>query len=384
MARVVIIGGGVIGAAVAYFLSRRPGCAITVIERDPSYARASTALSASGIRHQFSSAVNIQICQFGTEFLRGFTHPDGAGMSLREQGYLFLAASPAQAAHLRDIHALQRRLGADVALLDPKALATRFPHLNTDDLALGSLGLSGEGWFDNIGLLHAFRAHARAAGAVFVQAEATGITLAGGRVMAVRLDTGAVLPCDWAVNAAGPNAARVAAWAGIDLAVEPRKRTVFHIVPQDPVPPGLPLMIDPSGIWCRPEGAGFICGCAPEPDGPADPADFDPCHEEFEDRVWPVLAARAPLFEAVKVRNLWAGHYDWNRLDQNAILGPHPQLPNLIFANGFSGHGLQQAPAVGRGVAEWITTGGWASLDLGPLGWDRVLSGTPNVEHAVV
>lgn len=186
------------------------------------------------------------------------------------------------------------------------------------------------------------------------------------------------------MNAAGPNAANIAAMAGIDLPVEPRKRTNFLFDCATPPPLDIPLMINPDGVWTRPEGKHFLTGCSPEPDGPADPNDFDPNHAEFEEIIWPALAARSKNFEAIKLMRFWAGHYAYNTLDQNAVTGAHPEISNFIFANGFSGHGLQQAPAMGRGIAELICHGAYQSLDLTPLGFERILSQTPFKEKCVI
>jgi glycine/D-amino acid oxidase-like deaminating enzyme len=383
---IAIIGGGIIGSAVAYFLKAVEGFegSVTVLEPDPSYARASTALSAAGIRQQFDTPVNIALSRFGLAFLREAPERLGVDLNLQENGYLFLATDEEQAAALRRAHAIQRGEGADVALLTPEQVALRFPHLRTDDLTLASLGLSGEGWFDNMGLLQALRRAAREAGAIYVQDEATGIDRDGPRLSALRLASGGRLACGCAVNAAGPRAGEVAALAGLSIPVAPRKRTVFCFELADPPPGPLPLMIDPSGVYCRPEGALFIAGAPPveDPEVPAD--DFDPRHEEFEEIVWPALAARAPTFERLKLRRFWAGHYEWNALDRNALLGPHPDLPGLIHACGLSGHGLQHAPGIGRGIAELILYGGWRSLDLSPLSIDRLVENRPLTEGAVV
>ena len=384
-ADVVIVGGGVIGASVAWHLMRSPTWRgrVVVIERDPSYARASTALAASGIRHQFSNETNIRISQYGTEFIRTFRGPDGEELSFRENGYLILAATEADAAALRQNHELQRSCGAEVALLTPPEIAERFPHLNIDDLVLGSLGLSGEGWFDNMALLRGLRAGAIAAGVEWVRDEAAGFRMEGGRVASVRLASGAEIACGHVVNAAGTRAAIVAGWAGIRIPVEPRKRTVFHVTCQNPPAGHLPLMIDASRLWCRPEGQGFIAGIAPEPDPAVDQDDFVPSYDEFEETVWPLLARRSPAFEAIRLTGVWAGQYAWNRLDQNALLGRHAACPNLFFANGFSGHGLQQAPAVGRGIAELVAEGGYVSLDLSALSVARIEAGVANTEAGI-
>lgn len=384
-AEVVIVGGAVIGASVAWHLkvARRFKGRVVVIERDPAYRFASTALAASGIRHQFSNETNIRISQYGTEFIREFRGPDGEGLSFRENGYLILAGDEAGAATLRRNHALQRACGADVALLAPDEIAARFPHLNTGDLVLGSLGLSGEGWYDNMALLRGLRAASQAAGAEWRRDEATGFRMNGDRVEAVRLAGGGELACGHVVNAAGTRAALVAGWAGIPLGVEPRKRTVFHFTCQNPPAGRLPLMIDASRLWCRPEGAGFIAGIGPDPDPAVAHDDFEPRYAEFEDVVWPLLAARSHAFEAIRLAGVWAGHYAWNTLDQNAVIGSHAACANLLFANGFSGHGLQQAPAVGRGLAELILDGRYVTLDLSALSVMRMEGGQANAEAGI-
>ena len=289
---------------------------------------------------------------------------------------------------LRENHAVQRAAGAHVALLGPDQLAARFPWLATGDIALGSLGLTGEGWFDGYSLLQAFRAQARVQGARYVVAEAVSFDIEKGRqrtsIQRIQLSKGEQIEADVVVNAAGPWARHVAAWAGIELPVVAKRRTVFHVTCPEPLP-HCPLLIDPSGIWLRPEGPGFITGfCPPEADDGDDLPLDAPDHQAFEDFVWPTLAERIPAFEALRLQRAWAGYYEMNLFDHNAIVGPHPACDNLIFANGFSGHGLQQSPAVGRGVAEWIAHGADQTLDLSPLGWARVLADEPLLERCVI
>ena len=387
--KVAIIGGGAIGSAVACFLLQDPAFAgeVTVIERDPTYARASSALSASSIRQQFSTAINIEIGQFGIEFLRGVGERLAVGgerpeIGLVEGGYLFLASAAGRAT-LEENHRIQKTLGADVALLDPAGLRARFPWISTEGIAAGSLGLSGEGWFDGYSLLQAYRRKARSLGATYIAAEARGFGRDGARISAVRLADGSTVPCDIAVNAAGPWAREPAAWLGIDLPVRARRRSVFVFTCPTPVE-GAPLLIDPSGVYFRPEGRGFICGTSPDPARDPDDLPLDPEHELFEEVIRPVLARRVPAFEALRQTSAWAGYYELNTFDYNGIVGSHPQVPNLIFANGFSGHGLQQSPAVGRGVAELIAHGGYRTLDLSPLAFERIAANRPLLEKNVV
>lgn len=396
---VVIIGGAVIGSSVAHFLTSDPAFqgSVLVVERDPTYARASTSLSSSSIRMQFSNPVNVKISQFGSAFIRDFAQtmqvrgeapPD---LNFHQGGYLFLARTEDQAQILRENHDVQVACGADVVLWGQEELHRAFPHLNVDDLVLASYGRSGEGWFSNTGLMNGFKAKARENGADYIHDEVTAITRTGNRVTHVTLKSGQTVAAGTIVNASGPRAALTARMAGLDVPVEPRKRTSFVFACAD-TPEGtatvnngrLPLMIDPTGVFCRPEGRFFLTGAAPIEDPAVDWDDFEPRWEEFETLIWPALAERSPAFEAIKVVNQWAGHYDFNTLDHNLIVGRHPEVRNFIFANGFSGHGLQQGPAAGRGVSELITYGAFRSLDLSEVGYERVVENRPFLEKAVI
>lgn len=389
-AEVAVIGGGVMGCSAAFWLTRlSPGLSVTVVERDPTWAQAATALSVASIRSQFSTEVNVRISRFGIDFIRNFadwTGPAGdvPSLGLVENGYLFLTASAQGAAIMHDIAAMQRACGAATQVLDPAQLAQRFPWIETGDLAAASFGPRDEGWFDNMGLLRGLRNAARAQGARFVTGEVTGLDIAAGRVTGVVLADGSRIGCGAALSVAGTRASRVAAMAGLSVPVEPRKRTVFVIDAPNARHPDAPLLID-RGFWMRPERGGqWLTATVPDDDGPCDINDFEPDLHLFEEVIWEQLYARCPGFDAVKVVRAWAGHYDYNTLDQNALLGALPPLPNLFFATGFSGHGLQQSGAVGRGMAELVLHGGWQSLDLSDLSITRVLAGTPLVERAVV
>ncbi|BEP54718.1 FAD-binding oxidoreductase [Variovorax sp. V118] len=390
MRRVAIIGGGAIGSAIAYFLGADPtgeAFDITVVERDFSYRQASSALSASSIRQQFSTAINIEMSLYGIEFFRTLgetlrVSDDAPDIGLVEPGYLYLA-SPAGVDVLRENHAMQKAHAVDVALLTPEELKASFPWLSTEGIALASLGLSGEGWYDGYSLLQAFRKKAVSQGVRYVQAQATGLRREGRRVTGVQLDGGDTLHADIVVNAAGAWAAPVAQWAGIALPVHGRRRSVFSFSCPSALP-GCPLVIDTSGIWLRPEGRQFICGFAPPEDRDPDDAPLEVDHEAFESFIWPALAERIPAFEAVRMTGAWAGYYEMNVFDHNAILGLHPDCDNLYFANGFSGHGLQQCPAAGRGIAELIRFGGYRSLDLSPLSFARILENRPLREKNII
>ncbi|MGF6854970.1 NAD(P)/FAD-dependent oxidoreductase [Paraburkholderia sp. CI3] len=387
--KVVIVGGGVIGSSIAYFLRLSdPTVGVTVIERDPTYARSSSALSAASIRQQFSTPLSIQMSLFGIEFLRSIgerLEVDGTrpSIDLHEGGYLFLA-TPAGEATLRENRALQKSLGADISLLDKHGLQTRFPWLNTDDLVAGAYGESGEGWFDGYGLVQALRKKAQALGARYVAADVTALHREGNRVTQVQTADGETYACGVVVNAAGAWSRKVAQMVGIDLPVYPRRRSIFNVTSPAKLE-RCPLLIDPSGVYFRPEGNSYICGTSPSADNDPDDLPLDEVdHVLFDDVIWPTLANRVPQFEALRVQNCWSGYYEYNVLDQNAIIGHHPDIDNCIFANGFSGHGLQQGPATGRGISELILHGRYATLDLSSLSFTRVLENRPIIEKNVV
>lgn len=384
---VTIVGGGVIGAAVAYFLSveAKFDGSIAIVERDLSYADATTARSVGGLRQQFSTPENIRMSLFGLEFIRGIKARFGAGadVAFRENGYLLLASREGLPV-LESNHEIQRAHGADIAFLDPAELRKRFSWLSTDGIAAGAYGCTGEGWLDPVSLAGLMRNAAREHGVDVIHADVTGLEHAGGRIRALRLADGQRLGCGILVNAAGPWAGRLAAMAGLALPVEPRKRFVYVFDCRQP-PQGAPLTVDPSGVYFRPESNQFICGCSPPADREPPPDDLtDIDYSWFEEKIWPALAHRVSAFEAIKMTGAWAGFYDYNTLDQNAIIGPHPGLKNFYFVNGFSGHGLQQAPAAGRAIAELIMHGRFMTIDLARFAYDRIASGEPLLEANVI
>lgn len=386
---VVIVGGAAHGASLAYHLAAAPDFSGTVllIEKDPTFQFAATALSASSIRQQFSSPVNIAISLAGIRFLRSVgetlaVDDERPDIGLREGGYLFLATG-AGAVTLARNHALQTDMGADILHLDRAALTERFPYVAGDDIVAGAWGRSGEGWFDGYTLMQALRRKAIALGVETLTGEVAAVERDGDRATGVRLADGTFIGAGAVALAAGTGTASLAQRAGVVLPVEARKRYVFAFACRTPLP-GFPLLIDPSGAYVRPEGELYICGMSPPENEDRPAADFDVDHAFFEEHVWPVLAARVPAFEAIKPGRAWAGHYDFNTFDQNAIVGPLPGFSNLLVATGFSGHGLQQAPAVGRGLSELIVHGGYRSLDLTPLGADRIAENRPLIEENVV
>ncbi|HEV8282178.1 MAG TPA: FAD-binding oxidoreductase [Candidatus Limnocylindrales bacterium] len=376
---VVIVGGGAIGEAVATFVLEDPAFdgTVAIIERDPTFRRASSALSAASIRQQFSTQENIRMSRFSFGWLR-----DTVDVGLHESGYLYLAP-PDGVAALEANHTIQQAEGVDATLLTPRELAARFPWLSVEGVALASLGLSGEGWFDGYELVQRLRTRARDLGARLVTGEVVGIEMDGGRVVSVVLGDGATIACGSLVNAAGPWAGAIAAMAGASLPVEARRRSVFVFESQAAVV-DCPLVIDTSGAWFRPEGGAFIAGIAPQREKDTADLPLEVDQREFEARLWPALADRVPAFDAVRVTNAWAGYYEVNTFDHNAIIGLHPEISNMFFVNGFSGHGIQHAPAAGRAIAELLVHGRYQTLDLSIFAFDRIAAGRRVVERAII
>ena len=389
------------GCSSAFFAKQNLGedFRVAVIEKDPTYSRSSTPLSVGSVRQQFSIAENIQMSMFGAEFIKNLPahlateddpQPD---VQFHEGGYLFLASPGAGEATLQENYELQRSLGAKVQSYDAEGLAAKFPWMNASDVSMGVLGIANEGWFDPWSLLAAFRSKAKSLGVEFINDEVVGTEKDNNKINAVTLASGERLECGTVLNATGP-------WAGIfsegvlgiePFPVEARKRYVycFHC----PEGPDLcPLLVDPTGVYVRSEGAGrkhFICGQSPPEE--LDPAIENPCeesleadHDFFNEAIWPVIASRVPAFEGIKVTSSWAGYYEYNTFDQNGIIGLHPDISNLLFANGFSGHGIQQAPAVGRAIAELVEHGKYITIDLDAFAYERILSDRPMREKNVV
>jgi glycine/D-amino acid oxidase-like deaminating enzyme len=387
---VVIGGGAVMGSSVAYHLAAQAGFSgrILVVEKDMTYRKAASSLSLSSARQQFSCPINIRVGLYGVAFLRAARETlavdgDAPDLSFTENGYLYLA-SQAGAATLAQNHATQSAEGADIALLDPEGLRRRFPFLNLQGVAAGAFGRTGEGWFDGYTLMQAFRRKARSLGVAYREGEIVAVERAGPSVAAVRLASGERVACGALVNTAGASgAARLAALMGLDIPVRSKKRCVFQFHAHERIA-RCPLMIDTSGVYCRTEGDAYLCGVSPPEAEDPDSDDFDVDWRQFDEIIWPALAHRVPAFEALRVGRAWAGHYDLNVFDHNAIVGRAPGLDNAYLATGFSGHGMQQSPAVGRGLAELIAQGRYATLDLGDFAYERIAAGRPLVERNVI
>ena len=390
---VVIVGGAIYGSALAWWLTRTPGFdgSVLVVERDPTYTYASTSHTNSCIRQQFTNETNIRISQFGAEFIRNFRSfmgddPEVPALRLHSFGYLYLADTEEFATALQQNQQIQHSLGAQTRHMSADEIAQAYPFYNLEDILAGNHNTVDEGYFDGGTMFDWFKRMARRRGVTYLHDEVVGMTLndAGSKVDSVTLKSGETVRCGCVVNASGPRALATAQMAGIDLPVHPRKRYSFVFDAAHPLDRDLPLTIDPSGVHVRTEGKYYLAGCPPDDDPNAAYDDFDFDHGIWENKVWPAIAHRIPAFEQVRIINEWVGHYAYNVFDQNAIVGPHDRVGNFLFMNGFSGHGLQQSPAIGRGMAEWITYGEYRTLDLSPFTFTRLAAQRTFIEKAVI
>ena len=383
---IVIIGGGVSGSSTAYFLATHPSFSgsILVIEREPTYEHSPSARATGGFRQQFSTAENIQIGLFGAHFIKNIADylsvddevPD---VGFREEGYLLLA-TPQMLPTMQENNILQRELGAQILYHSPDDLESRFPWLNLDGLGGGFFGLENEGWVDPYSLLQAYRRKARSLGVTYVHDEAVDVTRYGDQVTGVTLKEHGEIHAGVVVNTAGASGlTAIGSMVGLTLPIESRKRCTFVFDCREDIGV-IPLTILPQGIGLRPEGTTFLTNVAPTSEHDPETSDIEIDYYLFEERIWPALAERIPAFEAIKLSSAWCCHYDVNLLDENLIMGRHPEVQNFYFAGGFSGHGLQQSPAVGRGMSELITSGGFRSLDLSRFGYERVIANEPIIE----
>ncbi len=390
---VVIVGGAMYGSSVSWFLADNPDFdgSILVVEREPTYSACSTTHTNSCMRQQFSRELNVRISQFAAEFVKNMRHSMGddprvPNLPIQSYGYMYLADNDAFAEVLRESQQVQQACGAGTKYLTAAEIKRDYPFFNVDDIVGANHNLVDEGYFDGGTLFDWWRRSGKEKGVEFLGNEvvAMGLNASGSRVENVTLKSGEVIGCGTVINASGPRAILTSRMAGIEIPVEPRKRYTFIFAAEQPLDRDLPLTIDPTGVHMRTDGAYYLAGCPPDDDPAVDYDDYEQDHSLWQEKVWPIVATRIPQFEAIKLMNSWAGHYAFNTFDQNAILGPHREVGNFIFLNGFSGHGLQQSPAMGRGTAEFITYGEYRSLDLSPFHFDRIARNEPFNEKAII
>ena len=372
------------GSSTAYYLMKAdPSLSVVVVERDRSYARASTVLSDGNVRIQFNLEENVRMSQYALDVLRTFdddmaTPSFRPEVGARHQGNLFLTDETGRAEALSGIET-QRDLGCDVTWLGSEVIPMRFPGLFLEGLVGGSFA-QVDGSVDPSAVLRGFRSKATELGAVYLDDDVVELLANDETMIGARLRSGEELTGPVVVNAAGAWSADLARPLGVELPVVPTMRTVY-VVSTTVTSAGMPSLFLPSGVYAIPESDRTWLIAWSRPDDPVG-FDFTPAGQQrFIDLIWPELHRHLPVFDSLRVETSWAGVYDVNTLDGNAILGEWPGIRGLYVATGFSGHGFQQSPAVGRYLAELIL-GQSHTLDLSRLGARRVLDNEPLYEHA--
>jgi sarcosine oxidase subunit beta len=359
---VLIIGGGIIGTSIAYYLCKKGVNDILLLEKS-LLGSGATGKCVGGIRTQFSTRINIEFSRLSRKVFDQFELEFDVDPEFHPVGYLFLAARHDQWNILNKNARLMKAMGLKVELLEPSEIQDRWPLLRVDDLLGGSYSAK-DGFAGPYEVLRGFASRARHLGAMIREGiEVTDIQTRKGRVHAVETSTGERILSPLVVNAAGPHAARVAAMAGLDLPVRPLRRQLYYTDPFEDMPPLLPMVIDLEyGWYMRREGEGLLLA------GPQDTKSSFNQEVDFEGQEWTARRAlyRAPILEGSRIAGGWAGSYEISP-DHHAIIGSFPELTGFICANGFSGHGFQHSPATGILVSELIVEGEAETLDIHPL-----------------
>ncbi|PLB53293.1 FAD dependent oxidoreductase [Aspergillus steynii IBT 23096] len=390
---VVIIGGATSGTSIAWHLSTNPDFSgsVLVVERDPSLQYSATKASNNCMRQQFATKINIEIAQYAADFAKRF----GANFGLdpcvpqppiRDFGYLYLSDSESFTKVLEKDQQLQSRLGAGTQIIPTTDIKERYPFFYTDDLDSGSLNTKDEGCFNAFGMVEWMRKTSCDNGIEYICNEVVNMVIDKGQIQAIELLDGERISADKVINAAGTRAAQVASLVGVELPIEARRRYTYIFSVDDPLSQDLPLTIDPSGVHLRSYAdKDYLVGCPPTgADVAVDVNDFSFAENAWDEKVFPIISRRIPQFSTARVTDSWMGHYEFNTFDHNAVVGAHNSIRNFLFCVGFSGHGSQQAPACGRGIAELVVYGEFKTLDLSALSYTRILEGRPLTERAVI
>ncbi len=389
---VVIVGGATMGACTAWFLASNPDFKgrVLIVEKDQSYLASQTAASNNCMRQQFANPINVKIGQHCADFVRNFRENLGGDtavpeLGIRNFGYLYLSDSPELTKVLERDQNVQEEAGAGTKMVDADTIAAAYPFYNLSDIQAGSLNTVDEGYYDAPLMVEWLLRKSIEKGVDYVENEVVEMGREGDQITSVTLATGQVVQAGAVVNAAGTRAGNVAALAGIELDIQPKRRYTYIFKAKEPLDRDLPLTIDPTGVHFRQFGDNYLVGCPPlGEDSTVGVDDFSAEETIWADKIHPIISNRIPQFKDVEIIDFWMGHYDFNTFDFNVVIGPHDKVSNFHFTNGSSGHGSQQGPSVGRGVAEQIIYGEFRSLDLSPFLYDRFAKGERVIERAVI
>ncbi len=380
---VIIVGGGIMGSTTAYYLTQKdPRLKVAVIERDLTFAKASTALSMVNARIQFNLKQNVQISRFAFDVLENFeetmtVNDNRPSIAYHREGNLFLYKEEGVAA-TKEAMVMQKELGCKIEWWSPEEIRKNYPLYKPENLEgiAGAAFGAEDGHFDAYAVLMAYKANARAQGAEYIEAEVKDLIFEGKQIVGVKTAAGDSYASEIVINCAGAWCNDLARSAGFELPVNPVKRQCFCADPATKPDRPLPLTFIPTGLYFRSETGGTMLMGKSMPDDVIGYNDFTWSQDRFMEVLWPELAEFVPEFERLKLVRGWAGLYAVNHMDGNGIIGEWPELKGFYLANGFSGHGLQQGPAVGRYLAELIT-GATPTLDLSIFSPQRILDKKP-------
>ncbi|XP_046845443.1 FAD-dependent oxidoreductase domain-containing protein 1-like isoform X2 [Xenia sp. Carnegie-2017] len=357
---VVIAGGGLMGLSVAYFLARRiTPSSVCVVERDLQFKQNSSVRSWGSIRHQFSIPENIQMSQFGFDFLKnlncylGSESEDFVDVQLKYGTYCFLASESGKAVLEENIE-IQRTENVNISSLSKEKLFEKYSWLNTEGIAIATNVDIGEGWFDPWLLLTHLKNKICSMGVHIIEGDIISLNMEGYKISDAVLKKPnneiIKLNCGHLVNATGAWANSLSHMVNVDLPVRASKRVTYVVHCPDGFNDPVLLFDTTQNFYIRPE-----------------------CSKHY-------IVASHPE----KVSNAWVGYYDYNILDQNGIISAHPEIDNFYFCNGFSGHGLQQSPAAGRAISELILDGHFTTLDLSRFSFERFENNDLVMENNVI
>ena len=389
---VVIIGGATMGACTAWFLASNPDFKgkVLVIEKDMSFEKSQSAASNNCMRQQFANPINVRIGLFAADFINNFRNnlggdPEVPQLSVRNFGYLYLSDNPTLTEVLQRDQEVQVGAGAGTRMVGAQEIAKTYPFFQLDDIEAGSLNTENEGYYNAPLMVEWLIKKSIERGVEYIENEVSSIERDGDVITGVTLASGEKIASGAVVNASGTRAGKVAKLAGLELDIQPRRRYTYIFRADEPLSKPLPLTIDPTGVHFRSYGDDYLVGCPPMgEDTTVDVDDFSAEEGIWEKKIHPIISNRIPQFKNVEIVDHWMGHYDFNPFDCNVVIGPHTTVRNFHFTNGSSGHGSQQGPAVGRGIAELIIYGEFRSMDLSAFSYDRFASGERVIERAVI
>ena len=379
-AEIAIVGGGIIGASIAYHLAARGQSGIVVFEREEALGTGSTAKCAGGVRLQFSTPENISLSRISIDALKRFKDELGEPVDFEQNGYLFLLSDEIAMEKFRHNAKCQNQMGVPVEIMTPEEAQRIVPGLRINDL-VGATYCGEEGIANPHAILQGYAKRAKAFGvSLHRSSEVQALRVKQGRISSLiagdeEWEVGLV------VNAAGPWARKVGQLAGIHVPVNPVRRMLFITQPLEWIPKRFPLLIDwMTGVYMHEESSGMLIG---ESDPNEQPSFNQQVDWEFLAGVTEHAIHRLPQLETTEIKTSWAGLYEVSP-DHNAILGHVPEIENFICANGFSGHGMQHAPAVGLLIAELIINGATHSADISAYSIERFLHGQLISEENII